>query len=66
MDVYIPDLIVDGDIVVDFKTVDAITNDHIGQMLNYLRITGLKVGLLVNFKHARLQWRKVILDETND
>jgi GxxExxY protein len=66
VDEYIPDLIVDGDVVVDTKTVDAVNNDHIGQMLNYLRITGLNVGLLINFKHARLPWRKVVLNENED
>lgn len=66
VDEYIPDLIVGGNVVVDTKTVDAVSNDHIGQMLNYLRITGLNVGLLVNFKHARLQWRKVVLNENED
>ena len=66
VDEFIPDLIVDGDVVVDTKTVESINNDHIGQMLNYLRITGLKVGLLLNFKHSKLQWRKVTLNEEND
>ncbi len=66
VDEFIPDLIVDGEVVVDTKTVESINNDHIGQMLNYLRITGLKVGLLLNFKHSKLQWRKVTLNEKND
>jgi len=30
-------------------------------MLNYLRITKLRVGLILNFKHARLQWERVVL-----
>jgi GxxExxY protein len=32
-----------------------------GQMLNYLRITKLRVGLILNFKHARLEWERVVL-----
>jgi len=66
VDEFIPDLIIDGGMVVDTKTVESINNDHIGQMLNYLRITRLKVGLLLNFKHSQLQWRKVTLNEEND
>ena len=66
MDEFIPDLIVNGETVVDTKTVEAINDDHIGQMLNYLRITGLKVGVLLNFKHGRLQWRKVTLNQEVD
>jgi hypothetical protein len=35
--------------------------DHeIGQMLNYLKITGLPVGLILNFKRSRLEWKRVI------
>ena len=55
IDEYIPDLIVGDRLVVDTKTVDAIGNDQIGQMLNYLRITGMKVGLLINFKKSKLE-----------
>lgn len=58
---YIPDLIVDGAIVVDTKVVPHITDHERGQMLNYLRITGLRVGLIVNFKPAQLEWQRVIL-----
>ena len=58
---YIPDLVVDSAIVVDTKVVDKIGDHERGQMLNYLRITGLWVGLIVNFKHAKLEWQRVIL-----
>jgi GxxExxY protein len=63
IDDYIPDLIVEGRVVVDTKTIESIGDDEAGQMLNYLRITGLKVGLLINFKHSKLQWKRVILSE---
>lgn len=58
---YIPDLIVDSRVVVDTKTIDHITDHELGQMLNYLKITGLKVGLILNFKHSRLEWKRVSL-----
>lgn len=58
---YIPDLICFEQIVVDTKTIDGIGNHEIGQMLNYLKITGLRVGLVLNFKHAKLQWKRVVL-----
>jgi GxxExxY protein len=32
-----------------------------GQLLNYLRITKPKVGLILNFKHPRLEWERVVL-----
>jgi len=58
---YIPDLIVFEQIVVDTKTIDRITNHEKGQILNYLKITGLRVGLIINFKHAKLQWERLVL-----
>ena len=62
IDNYIPDLVVEEKIVVDIKTVEAIGDNERGQMLNYLRITGLKVGLLINFKNSKLEWERVVLD----
>jgi GxxExxY protein len=58
---YIPDLVVKKRLIVDTKTIDRITDHERGQMLNYLRITGLPVGLILNFKHARLEWERLIL-----
>ena len=58
---FIPDLIVRNEVVVDTKTVDRITDTERGQMLNYLRITGLKVGLILNFKHPKLDWQRMAL-----
>lgn len=58
---FVPDLIGFGTVIVDAKVIDRITDHERGQMLNYLRITKLRVGLIVNFKHARLEWERVIL-----
>ena len=58
---YIPDLIVYNNIVVDTKTIEQITDIERGQILNYLKITGCKVGLILNFKHPRLEWERLVL-----
>jgi len=58
---FIPDLIAYGQIIVDTKVIDRITDYERGQMLNYLRITKLKVGLILNFKHPRLEWERIVL-----
>ena len=58
---YIPDLIVFDKVVVDTKTIDRITDHEIGQMLNYLKTTGLEVGLIINFKRAKLEYKRVVL-----
>ena len=60
---YVPDLIVQGKVIVDAKTLDRITDHERGQMLNYLRITGLSVGVILNFKHARLEWERLVLTQ---
>ena len=58
---FVPDLIVFGLVVVDAKVIEAITDHERGQMLNYLRITELQVGVILNFKHARLEWERIVL-----
>jgi GxxExxY protein len=57
---FIPDLVVLGKIIVDTKVIDRITNHERGQMLNYLRITRMAVGMILNFRHARLEWERLV------
>ena len=58
---FIPDLIAYEKIIVDTKTIDRITDIERGQMLNYLRITKLPVGLIINFKKPKLEWERIVL-----
>jgi len=58
---FVPDLIVQGRIIVDTKTIDRIGDHERGQMLNYLALTGLRVGLTINFKRAKLEWKRSVL-----
>jgi GxxExxY protein len=58
---FVPDLIAYDQVIVDAKVIDRITDIERGQMLNYLRITKLRVGLILNFKHARLEWERIVL-----
>jgi GxxExxY protein len=58
---YIPDLIALDQIIVDAKVIDRINDHERGQMLNYLRITKLRVGLILNFKHPHLEWERIVL-----
>jgi len=60
---YIPDLIAFEKIIIDTKTIDCITNNERGQMINYLRITGLPLGLIINFKKPSLEWERIILSK---
>ena len=59
--VFRPDFIAYGKIVIDTKTIDQITNHERGKMINYLRRTGMRLGLIINFKHAKLEWDRVLL-----
>jgi GxxExxY protein len=56
----IPDLIVDNLVIADPKVVTAFNDTHMAQMLGYLNITGLRLALLLNFKHAKLQWKRIV------
>ena len=58
---FVPDLIAFGSVVIDTKTIDHIGDLEVGQMLNYLRITKLRVGFIINFKHRRIDTRRVVL-----
>ena len=58
---YIPDLIAFNSVIVDTKVIDHITNIERAQMLNYLKITGHKVGLIINFKRPKLEWERIVL-----
>ncbi|MDP0497846.1 MAG: GxxExxY protein [Verrucomicrobiota bacterium JB024] len=57
----IPDLIVDERVIVDTKVVSEFNDSHVAQMLGYLNITGLSVALLLNFKYAKMKWKRVVL-----
>ena len=58
---YIPDIVVADSVVVDAKVIEQITDHELGQMINYLKITRLPVGLIVNFKRAKLEWKRVVI-----
>ena len=58
---FVPDLIVFNALVVDTKVIDRITDHERGLMLNYLRITGLRVGVILNFKRRKLEWERIAL-----
>jgi len=62
---FVPDLIAFDKIIVDTKVIERITDHEIGQMLNYLKVTGLPVGLILNFKNSKLEFRRVVASTQN-
>ncbi|MCX5810531.1 MAG: GxxExxY protein [Proteobacteria bacterium] len=57
---YVADLIVADEVLVELKTVRNMEDIHIAQCLNYLKATGLKLCLLINFGTPRIQVKRII------
>lgn len=58
---YVADLAVEGAVIVELKCVDSLVGQHTAQCLNYLKASGLKVALLINFQRPKLEWKRVVL-----
>ena len=59
---YIADILVEEKVILELETVDRLEKIHEAQLLNYLRATGIKIGILVNFKHTRAEIKRMVLD----
>ncbi len=58
---YIPDLICYDKIVVELKAVKELADEHRAQVHNYLKATGMKLGLLVNFGHyPKVEYERIV------
>jgi GxxExxY protein len=60
---YIPDLLVEDKIIVDSKVIEAVSDAEVGQVMNYLRITRLGLGIILNFRRPKLESRRVVLSD---
>jgi|SRR5215510_798028 len=56
---YFADLFVDGKVIVELKAVKALAPEHQAQLINYLKATGIEVGLLINFGRPKLEYRRL-------
>ena len=56
----VPDLIVDGKVIADRKVVTCFSDTRAAKMIGYLNITDLHLALLLNFKEAKLQWKRIV------
>ena len=52
------DMVVDGNVLLELKAVDAFSNRHFAQLLNYLKATGIEVGMVINFGTPKIQYRR--------
>jgi len=61
----IPDITVNRELLVDAKSIDTLGENEQAQMLNYLRISGIELGLIINFKNPKLEWLRVVRSKKN-
>jgi GxxExxY protein len=59
----IPDITVNEELLVDVKSVDSLGPNEEAQMLNYLRISRIELGLVINFKNPKLEWQRLVRSE---
>ena len=57
---YFADLVVNGELILELKSVSALEGEHYAQVLNYLKITGFAKALLINFGSYRFETRTVV------
>ena len=60
---YRADLIIEKTVLVELKCCESLVNEHQAQLFNYLKVSGCPVGLLVNFRYKKLQWKRLQNDE---
>ena len=58
---YLADLVVENSIVIEVKSAKALSNEHVAQLLNYLHISGCRLGYLVNFRNTRVEFKRLVL-----
>ena len=59
---YVADLFVEDKVIVELKTVNQLEKIHEAQLLNYLKATGINVGLLVNFRHEKAEIKRLVFN----
>lgn len=58
---YIADILVDSKIILELKSVEKIADAHRAQMLNYLRATRLRLGMILNFSKKSLEYKRLVI-----
>jgi len=57
---YAADLVVEDRLLVEVKCSEGLSNEHLAQCINYLKASGLKLALLINFRRSKVEWRRVV------
>lgn len=59
---YVADIVVEDQVILELKAVNQPQRIHEAQLLNYLKATGFKVGMLVNFKHPKADIKRFVMN----
>jgi GxxExxY protein len=59
--IYYADLVVEDKVIVEVKSVERLDDVHRAQLMNYLRISGMRVGLLINFSRPKLEYERFVV-----
>ncbi len=60
---YHADLVVGKTVIVELKCCESLVREHQAQLFNYLKASQLQIGLLVNFRHRKLEWKRLQSNE---
>jgi GxxExxY protein len=58
---YYADILIEDKIILELKAIEKITDAHKAQVLNYLKATGLKLAIIINFGKQRLEYERIVL-----
>jgi len=58
---YFADIVVENEVIIEQKAIESLQKIHEAQLLNYLKATGYKVGLLINFTYPKAQIKRFVL-----
>ncbi len=58
---YVADIVVKNRVIVELKVVPAINNNMIAQLINYLHVSKIHVGYIINFRNAVIEFRRFVL-----
>lgn len=63
---YIADIVVNGKVIVEVKTVEQLSKAHYAQLMNYLKTTRYRLGILINFGQTCLEFKRVVQSDFSD
>ena len=57
---YFADILVEDKVILEIKCIEKITDVHRAQVINYLKATGLRLGIIVNFSKPKLEYERIV------